>query len=346
MPLDPRVRRIVAVMNKLDRRDDDQVMADRRSASAASARRLGFAVMAKGPEPARQRDIMVPVDGGRIRVRLYEPHGSGPFPLYVFLHGGGWCVGTIDERDPRCRAISAGAECVVASVDYRMAPENTYPTPGEDCYTALLWLVDHADELDIDASRIGIGGESAGGNLAAVCCMMARDRSGPAIRHQWLDVPATDLTLNQPSIHEVPDGLLLDLSAILRYRENYLARLDQDVEPFASPLLADTLQELPPAWVMSAEYDKLRDDGKVYAARLADSGVPTTYRLLEGHVHPSFAFTRVVPSAAAYERDAIAALRKALHPEGSGVGLAAVQASGSSSTASPTAMRPGSSTVA
>lgn len=311
MPLDPRVRRIVQVMNALDPGDTDTPMADRRVASAATAKRLGFLVMPKGPDPAEQSDCMVPVEGGRIRVRLYRPHGIGPFSLYVFLHGGGWCVGTVGERDPRCRTVSAGARCVVASVDYRMAPENTYPTPGEDCYAALVWLADHAGELDVDPARIAIGGESAGANLAAVATLMTRDRSGPAICHQWLDVPATDLTLAQPSIRSVPDGHLLDRSSIDRYLECYLGEPAQATEPYASPLLAPDLGGLPPAWIMSAEFDKLRDDGRAYADALSAAGVPVTYRLLEGHVHPSFAFTRLLPTAQAYEADAIAALTQA-----------------------------------
>lgn len=311
MPLDPRVRRIVQIMNALDTRADDTPMADRRAASAATSKKLGRLVMPPGPEPASQRDHLVPVTGGRIRVRTYRPHGPGPFPLYVFLHGGGWCVGTLDERDPRCRAASAGASCVVASVDYRVAPENAYPTPVEDCYAALLWLVEHAAELDVDPGRIAVGGESAGGNLAAVAALMARDRSGPTICHQWLDVPATDLTLAQPSITSVPDGHLLDRSAIDRYLACYLADPAQATEPYASPLLDSDLSGLPPAWVMSAEFDKLRDDGRAYADALSAAGVAVTYRLLEGHVHPSFAFTRAVPSAKAYETDAIAALAAA-----------------------------------
>ena len=310
MPLEPRVRRIVQLMNLLDR-GGDAPMADRRRASAAFAKRLGFLVMPKGPAAASQVDHSVPVDGGKIRVRIHTPHGAGPFPLYVFLHGGGWCVGSLDERDPRCRQISARAGCVVASVDYRLAPENAYPTPGEDCYAALLWLVEHAPELGIDPARIAIGGESAGGNLAAVATLMSRDRGGPAICHQWLDVPATDLTLAQPSVHSVPDGNLLDRSSIDRYLAAYLEDPAQATDPYASPLLDPDLSGLPSAWIMSAQFDKLRDDGKAYADALSAAGVEVTYRRLDGHVHPSFAFTRLLPSAKAYEADAIAALRAA-----------------------------------
>jgi acetyl esterase len=313
VPLEPRVAKIVKLMNALDRRPDGSTMAQRRAASAALARRGAALVMPKGPAPAEQRDILVPVAGGQIVVRLYVPHGPRPAPLHVFLHGGGWCIGTLDERDPRCRAISAGARCVVASVDYRLAPENAYPTPPEDCYAALCWLVDHADELGIDPDRVSVGGESAGANLAAVLCLMARDRSGPAIRHQWLDVPAVDLTMSQPSVRSVPDGHLLDLDGILDFRLAYLGDLDRMTEPYASPLLADDLSGLPPAWIMSCEFDKLRDDGIAYARALTEAGVPVASQVLAGHVHPSFAFTRLVPSAAAYERDAIAALARALH---------------------------------
>jgi acetyl esterase len=297
-------------MNLLDRGSDNAPMAERRRLAGAVARRLGFLVMPAGPNPASTVDHLVPVRDGRIRVRVHRPTGPGPFPAYVFLHGGGWCLGTIEERDARCRQIVAGARCVVVSVDYRLAPENAYPTPGEDCYAALEWVAANAGRIDVDATRLAVGGESAGANLAAVVCLMARDRSGPTICHQWLDVPATDLTLSQPSYRDVPDGLLLDRAAIVRFRELYLGDLERVTEPYASPLLAD-LRDLPPAWIMSAEFDKLRDDGRAYANALEAAGVPATYRLLEGHVHSSFAFTRLLASARAYEQAAIAALARA-----------------------------------
>jgi acetyl esterase len=313
VPLDPRVARIVAIANRVQPSSEGATMAQRRAASAATSKRGRAVVMASGPAAASERDVLIPVAGGQIVVRIYAPHTAGPTPLHVFLHGGGWCVGTLDERDPRCREIVAGANCTVASVDYRMAPENAYPTPPEDCYAALCWLVDHAEELGIDPDRVSIGGESAGANLAAVVCLMARDRSGPALRYQWLDVPATDLTLSQPSVHEVPDGHLLDLDVIHEYREAYLGDVERCREPYASPLLADDLSGLPPAWIMSAEFDKLRDDGVAYAAALKAAGVEVELQILPGQVHPTFAFTRLIPASKAYERQAIAALARALH---------------------------------
>jgi len=311
MPLDPRVRLIVALARRTDRSDLSVPMPIRREQSARLSRLGSWLVMPAGPEPRETVDRMVPVDGGEIRVRLYRPHGNGPHPLYVFFHGGGWCQGTLQEREARCRAVSAGAHCIVASVDYRMAPENQFPVPPEDCYAATRWLVDHAEELAIDPGRVAVGGESAGANLAAVVCLMSRDRGGPAICHQWLDVPATDSTLAQSGHREVPDGYLLDAAVIDDYTAHYLADPAQATDPYCSPLLAPDLSHLPPAWIMTAEFDKLRGDGEAYAAALEAAGVPVKHTRLAGHVHASFAFTRLVPSAAAYERQAIAALAEA-----------------------------------
>ena len=319
--LEPAVRRIVSFVNRLDRgRGADVTMAQRREVDAGISKRLGWVVMPSGPTPAEQRDVLVPVDGGRIRVRLYVPHAAasrngGRSPLHVFFHGGGWCVGTIGARDPRCRRIAAGAQCIVASVEYRLAPENLYPTAPEDCYAALCWLVEHADVLGVDTTKVAVGGESAGGNLAAVVSLMARDRNGPAIVHQWLDVPATDLTMSQPSVHNTPDGYLLTYSDMVEYRDSYLPDISLATEPYASPLHATGhgpgLAGLPPARILTCGADPLRDDGRVYAEALADAGVAVEHVHLPGHVHPSFAFTRLVRSAAADERAAVASLARA-----------------------------------
>lgn len=312
MPLEPRLRPLLRLASLTDRDDLDVPMATRREQSAMLARMGGGLVMLAGPKPAVTEDIEVPVDGGAIRVRLYHPRNPGPHPLSVFIHGGGWCLGTLDERDPRCRTISAGAGCVVASVDYRLAPENQFPTAPNDCYAALCWLVDHAHELDIDAGRVAIGGESAGANLAAAVCLMARDGGGPEIRHQWLDVPATDATLSQSGHREVPDGFLLDAAAIDDFLDHYLPDPTLRTDPLVSPLLAEDLSGLPQAWIMSAEHDKLRGDGEAYAAALRAAGGRAAHVRLEGHIHASFAFTRLLTSSQAYEIQAIAALADAL----------------------------------
>lgn len=288
-------------------------MAVERAQSARLSSSLGRLVLRPGPRPASTVDHLVDVEGGRILVRVHHPAGApaGPLPLYVFLHGGGWCVGTIDERDPRCRAVAAGAGCIVANVDYRLAPENRFPMGPEDCYAALCWLVEHADRLGVDAGRVAIGGESAGANLAAVVCLMSRDRSGPALVHQWLDVPATDATCSQSGFREVPDGYLLDRSRIDDFIDNYLPDDSLRTDPLVSPLFAGDHAGLPPAWIMSAEFDHLRGDADAYAAALTAAGVPVQHERLPGHIHMSPFLTRLTASAAAYEERAVAALAAA-----------------------------------
>ena len=289
-------------------------MAQQRFDAAVQHARLRPLGLRKGPKVASITHRVIPVEGGRIRLRLYRPFGEGPFPLHVFLHGGGWCVGTLDDRAPRCQALAAGAGCLVVSVDYRMAPENQYPTPPEDCFRALTWLVAHAQELDVDASRVSIGGESAGANLAAVVTLMARERGGPELRFQLLDVPGLDLTLTQPSVEEFGTGYLLERRTMESFIDNYLPDRSLVTDPYVSPLFAEDLTGLPPAWITTMSHDPLQDDGKAYADRLRAAGVEVWYRQLQGHVHPSFAFTRLSASARAYEESSVAALRKALSP--------------------------------
>ena len=314
MALEPRVARMVAVMKRMDRGGDQRPMAEARYLAASMSSRGKYIVMRRGPKDVTSQDLLVPVSGGRILVRLHRSPGPGPHPLHVFLHGGGWCLGSIAERDPKCATIAGGARCAVANVDYRLAPENAYPVAPEDCYAALCWLHDHAAELDLDPTRISVGGESAGGNLAAVVCLMARDRSGPRICHQWLEVPATDLTMSQPSVKDTPPGHLLDYDQMVEFRDLYLTDVDGQVyEAYASPLHASSHADLPPAWILTCGYDPLRDDGRAYADALRAAGVDVRHTHLEGHVHPSFAFTRIVPSAREHEQRAIAALAGALH---------------------------------
>ena len=307
VPLEPRLRLLLALQNRLG--EQDATFPTRRFEGQVQARWGARFVMRAGPK-VPTREVMVPVHGGAIRVRLYEPAGPGPKPLHVFLHGGGWCEGGLDERDPRCRTIAAGAGCVVASVDYRLAPENAYPVPLEDCYAALTWLVAHADELGVDATRVSIGGESAGANLATLVALLARDRSGPPLVFQWLDVPGTDLTMTQPSVDRLGTGYGLTKENMAKYVAAYLRDVDRK-DGYVSPLHADDLTGLPPALVMTAEYDPLVDEGHAYVARLREAGVEVEHHHLAGLIHPGFAFTRLLPVAREFEQTAIAALRRA-----------------------------------
>jgi acetyl esterase len=309
VPVDPRLRPLLALQERFGE-DPDATYPALRLASTLQARRLGRMVMHAGPE-VPTREVMVPVGGGAIRVRLYEPEGSpGRRPLHVFFHGGGWCQGDLDQRDPRCRTVAAQAGCTVASVDYRLAPENAFPVPLEDCYAALCWLVEHADDLGVDPARVSVGGESAGANLAAVVCLLARDRSGPSISFQWLDVPAVDLTMSMSSVDRLATGYSLTKGAMERYIAAYLRDHDRR-DPLASPLFAQDHSRLPPAFITTVEYDPLSDEGRAYAEALRGAGVPVEHEHLPVLVHPSFAFTRLLPAARDHELRAIAALRRA-----------------------------------
>ncbi|HLT15869.1 MAG TPA: alpha/beta hydrolase [Acidimicrobiales bacterium] len=309
MPVHPRLRPILAAEERLSA-DQPDTYAARRYLGWLQARWFGRLLMLPGPK-VPSRHVMVPVAGGQIRVRLYEPAEARPGrPLHVFFHGGGWCVGDLDQRDPRCRTIAAEADCTVASVDYRMAPENAFPTPMEDAYAALCWLVEHAGELGVDPARVSVGGESAGANLAAVVSLLARDRSGPSLVFQWLDVPAVDLTMSQPSVQELADGPGLTKAEMDAYVAAYLQGHDPR-DPLASPLFAADHAGLPPALVTTVEHDPLRDDGRVYAEALRAAGVAVQHEHLPGLVHASFAFTRLLPEARAHEQRAVAALARA-----------------------------------
>lgn len=262
-------------------------------------------------------------DGHQVRVRWYRPAATAtgePIAALLWIHGGGYLFGLPEQDEALVVSIVRELEIGVAAVDYRLAPEHPFPTPLEDCYAALCWLVEHGEELGIDTSRVSIGGESAGGNLAASICLLTRDRGGPAIAYQWLDVPATDLTLSSPSIDGVPDGYLLDRSDMEAYIDCYLPDPALAADPAVSPLFAADHSGLPPAWIGACELDKLRDDATFYADALHAAGVPVRLQILPGMFHASFAFTRILPSAKRYEREAIAALADALGASGDQTG--------------------------
>jgi acetyl esterase len=311
LPLEPRLRAFVAVMGRAPKPDPAVPFSVRRAAGDRMAHYFRWVALRPGPKVASISHRFVPVEGGQIAVRLYRPFDQGTLPLHVFIHGGGWCEGTLDERDNRCQAIAVDASRLVASIEYRLAPECQYPTAPEDCYAALCWLVEHAEELGVDPTKVTIGGESAGGNLAAVACLMARDRKGPSIAFQMLDVPGTDFTLSHPSITDIGQEFGLSRREIELYREAYLGDLNRATEPYASPLLAPDLSGLPPAQVMTAEYDPLRDEGAAYAERLGESGVEVEHIRLAGHIHPSFSFTQLLPSAREYHQRCVATLKRA-----------------------------------
>jgi acetyl esterase len=236
---------------------------------------------------------------GPIPVRLYYPSTEANLPLIVFFHGGGWVTGSLETHDRICRRIAQATMALVVSVDYRLAPWHKYPIPLADCYDAVLWAAATASELGADADRLMVMGDSAGGNLAAAVCLMARDQDGPAIHRQILIYPAVDGTLSAPSHQLYTDAPLLSRVGIHYFRDQYL-RSPQDIqEAYFSPLLATDLSQLPPAFILTAEYDPLRDEGEQFAQRLAAAGVPVRYQDYPGMVHAFMSFPRHCSAAAA-----------------------------------------------
>lgn len=256
-------------------------------------------------------DYPVQTKDGRITVRLYRPRGGTMLSTHVHLHGGGFWMGSVTGDDPLCRWYVQAVGCAVASVEYRLAPEHPYPTPPEDCYAALCWIAKNAQELGLDASRISIGGISAGGALAAAVALMARDRNGPSLIFQLLAVPVTDLTMSQPSVETFGTGYGLTRARLIEAYRYYLSDPIQAWEPYASPLLAPNLVGLPPAFVATAEYDSLRDEGEAYARRLQEAGVPTQLYRYEENLHSATYMTRLQPSSQIAIADTCAALRSA-----------------------------------
>jgi len=246
-----------------------------------------------GPRPdvAVVKDLEVPGPAGPIPVRVYRPSERADLPVLVYLHGGGWAICSLETHDVTCRQLANGADCVVVSVGYRLAPEHPFPAAPEDCYAALGWTARHAASLGADPQRLAIGGDSAGGNLSAVVSLMARDRSGPRLCHQLLVYPVTDHAFDTDSYRENAEGPLLTRETMKGFWGHYLAREEDGRHPYASPLRAEDVSGLPPAHVITAEYDPLRDEGEAYARRLAAAGVPVVQRRYDGMIHGFFGFS-------------------------------------------------------
>jgi acetyl esterase len=256
-------------------------------------------------------DRTVPGPAGDLPVRVYTPEGEPPFPVVVWFHGGGWVVGTLDTYDPLCRALAAATPAVVVSVDYRLAPEHRWPAAVEDAYAATLWASRHAAELGGAQHRLAVAGDSAGGNLAAVVALGARDRGGPAIGFQLLVYPVLDAAGDTASWAEYADGFYLTAAGMRWYWDHYLGGADGRA-PDASPLRAAFFGGLPPALVLVSDHDILRDEGEAYAARLREAGVAATARRVPGVVHGFLRWGAVTPAVDEAIQDAAAALREAL----------------------------------
>jgi acetyl esterase len=273
---------------------------------------VGMVQLAGPPEPvAKVEDRTIPGPGGDIPVRVYTPDGSGPFPVLVYFHGGGWVIGNCDSIDGPCRSVTNAAGCVVVSVDYRLAPEAKFPAAADDCYAVTRYVADHPGEFNIDPARIAVGGDSAGGNLAAVVSLMARDQGGPPLVFQLLIYPVTDLSYDTVSYRDNADGFLLTRDAMVWFWNHYVTSEADGANPYASPLRAENLAGLPPAHVVTAEFDPLRDEGEAYAARLKAAGVPVTALRYEGMIHGFWQLAGVLDQGKKVIADASGILQQA-----------------------------------
>ena len=307
MPLDPQAQRVIEAMAALNLKPVESSTPE----EARESIRTRTAALGPFEDVAAVADHRLPVAGGEITVRAYSPGGAGPHPVLVYYHGGGWVVGDLYTHDGICRSIANAARCAVISVDYRLAPEFKYPVAAEDSYAALLWIVANAARLGLDPRRVAVGGDSAGGNLATVVALMARERGGPALAYQVLIYPVTDHDLNTPSYRENATGYVLTREGMRWFWNHYLAREAQGREPHASPLRAASLAGLPPALVMTAEYDPLRDEGEAYAARLREAGVSVTITRYAGMFHGFVRMTRILDKARTALDEIAGSLQKA-----------------------------------
>jgi acetyl esterase len=262
------------------------------------------------PKPmTRIEDRRVPGHGGWIPVRIYVPCDKKSLPVLVFYHGGGWVIGDVPSYESLCTAIAQAAECIVVSVDYRLAPEHRFPAAVDDAYAATSWVAENAELFGGDPRRVAVGGDSAGGNLAAVVCLMARDRGVFRPTLQILIYPATDHSFNTSSYGACADGYLLSREDMKWFWGHYLAHAEDGDNPCASPLRASNLSGLPPALVITAEYDPLRDEGEAYATRLRSGGVPVTLSRYSGMIHAFVWWTSRFDQAHAAIREVAAALK-------------------------------------
>ncbi len=256
----------------------------------------------------RSEDRQIPGRSGKIAIRIYTPAGTGPKPVFVNYHGGGWVIGDLDTSDAACRDLANGIDCIVVSVDYRMAPEHLFPAAVDDSYDALCWVATHSKSLGGDG-RLLVGGESAGGNLAAVMCLKARDENGPAITAQVLLYPVVDADLTRDSYRRNGEGYLLSTATMRWFWDTYCP-YDKRTHAYASPLRALSHRNLPPAVIATAQYDPLCDEGAAYAGVLAASGVGVTFACCAGMIHDFFSTAGMFASSRSAANDVYAAVKR------------------------------------
>jgi acetyl esterase len=297
MALDPQVQAVIELVARSGRpayhtlspKDARQLFLETRPASTPTP-----------PEIGSVRNLVAETPQGAIPLRMYRPAGvpeSTRLPAYVYFHGGGWVIGDLETHDVLCRQLAAASAASVVSVDYRLAPEHKFPAAADDAWAATRWIVAHAAELGLDAGRLAVGGDSAGGNLAAVVALMARDAGGPAIRQQVLIYPVTDVMRETGSYADFAEGYMLTRDSMRWFIAHYLRSRNDARDWRVSPLRAPSLAGLPPALIVTAGFDPLRDEGEMYAGRLRDAGVMVDYVCYGGMVHGFAGMGKLIDTA-------------------------------------------------
>lgn len=312
MPLHPGAQNVLDLIAEAGRPPFEQLtVADARDAYRNSRKALQ-------PDPidiAEVRDFTMPGPAGELPLRLYRgaPVDAGsPQPVLVFFHGGGWVIGDLESHDTICRELAARAGVTVISVDYRLAPEHRFPAAVDDAIAATKWISGHASDLGIDIDRLAVGGDSAGGNLAAVVALHARDNAGPAIRQQVLIYPVTDFDINTKSYQEMSDNPPVRRDTMVWFMDHYVPEMSARTDWRAAPLRATDHSGLPPGFVMTAGYDPLCDEGQAYAKALETARTPCRHVCYEGQIHGFLNMGRVNPQTSEALDEIAGALRDGL----------------------------------
>lgn len=310
MALDPQARKYLDQMATITAVSDLSTLTPEEARENSRAR---LKIRPPGPNVGNVEDRNIEADDQIIPTRIYTPSGEGKFPILVWFHGGGWVAGDLDTTDSTARYLCKQANCIVVSVDYQRPPEEKFPRAAEDCYSVTKWLSQNAENINGLSKMIAIGGESAGGNLAAAVSLMCRDRGGPEIVFQLLVYPVIDRNFETPSYINCADGFGLSRVMMQWYWNHYL-RNDTDANnPYAAPIKATTLENLPPGLIITAEYDPLCDEGEEYAKKLSEASVSVEYTCYKGMIHGFFSNVSMMDQAVVAVDEASNALKNAFN---------------------------------
>ncbi|MDA0162469.1 alpha/beta hydrolase [Solirubrobacter ginsenosidimutans] len=311
MPVDPQIQKLLDEMREAGAKPFEELSVPEARAAAWSFGPL----QGKPEEVASIEHTFIPGPTAELPVRIYTPAtGDGPYPGLVYYHGSGWVVLNIAVCDTTMRALANSTGCKVVAVNYQKAPEHPFPIPFDDCWAATNWIFENAEKLNLDAARIGVIGDSAGGNLAAAVALKARDVGAPTIAFQALIYPAVEHNWDSASAHENAEGYLLQRESMRWFWNHYVQDEALADDPRVSPLKAGDHSGLPPAFIATAEFDPLRDDGRAYHAKLHDAGVPVTYVEYDGMIHGFYWMQGIADGARRLHADLAEAIREVLAP--------------------------------